>query len=162
MPLMSTLAVKHDIFSLYGHFATRSSALLVKQRYSLAARLLSPPHAPPPHARQVASLSSVLRQKSTDMVESKDAQAPNMTFMSPRSKHTSSLETLKGLRVQAMGTQEGIDKQHRANKLTARERLEVLLDSGSFLEYDQLVEHRLNFRPRLPLGSLLPLMMALM
>lgn len=41
-----------------------------------------------------------------------------------------------------MGTDKGREKQHKHNKLTARERLEVLLDPGSFLEYDQLVEHR--------------------
>jgi len=35
-----------------------------------------------------------------------------------------------------------IEKQHAKGKLTARERLQVLLDEGSFREYDQLVEHR--------------------
>jgi len=40
------------------------------------------------------------------------------------------------------GGQERIDKQHEKGKLTARERLEILLDEGSFIEYDQLLEHR--------------------
>jgi propionyl-CoA carboxylase beta chain len=35
-----------------------------------------------------------------------------------------------------------IQKQHAAGKLTARERLEVLLDEGSFEEFDKLVIHR--------------------
>ena len=35
-----------------------------------------------------------------------------------------------------------IDAQHAKGKLTARERLELLLDPGSFEELDQLVEHR--------------------
>lgn len=35
-----------------------------------------------------------------------------------------------------------IAKQHAAGKLTARERLSVLLDAGSFQEYDKLVTHR--------------------
>src|SRR5687767_7205956 len=35
-----------------------------------------------------------------------------------------------------------IDAQHKRGKLTARERLEVLLDPGSFEEYDMFVEHR--------------------
>ncbi|TLY31420.1 MAG: acyl-CoA carboxylase subunit beta [Ignavibacteria bacterium] len=35
-----------------------------------------------------------------------------------------------------------IDEQHRKGKLTARERLEVLLDRNSFEEVDKLVEHR--------------------
>ncbi|MEM7480618.1 MAG: acyl-CoA carboxylase subunit beta [Acidobacteriota bacterium] len=40
------------------------------------------------------------------------------------------------------GGQERIDKQHAAGKLTARERVELLLDAGSFVEQDALVTHR--------------------
>jgi len=40
------------------------------------------------------------------------------------------------------GGQERIDKQHAAGKLTARERVELLLDPGSFVEIDPLVRHR--------------------
>lgn len=35
-----------------------------------------------------------------------------------------------------------IDKQHQKGKLTARERIELLLDTGSFREYDMLKTHR--------------------
>ncbi|MFY8113660.1 MAG: carboxyl transferase domain-containing protein, partial [Rhabdaerophilum sp.] len=35
-----------------------------------------------------------------------------------------------------------IDAQHAKGKLTARERLELLLDHGSFEEFDMFVEHR--------------------
>ena len=35
-----------------------------------------------------------------------------------------------------------IDNQHKKGKLTARERLSVLLDEGTFREYDQLKSHR--------------------
>ena len=35
-----------------------------------------------------------------------------------------------------------LEKQHEKGRLTARERLEVLLDEGSFREYDMFVEHR--------------------
>ncbi len=35
-----------------------------------------------------------------------------------------------------------IDAQHSKGKLTARERIELLLDPHSFVEYDALVEHR--------------------
>ena len=35
-----------------------------------------------------------------------------------------------------------IEKQHAAGKLTARERVELLLDAGSFVEIDALVTHR--------------------
>ncbi|HTJ58367.1 MAG TPA: carboxyl transferase domain-containing protein, partial [Devosiaceae bacterium] len=40
------------------------------------------------------------------------------------------------------GGQQRIDVQHKKGKLTARERLEVLLDPGSFEEYDMFVTHR--------------------
>ena len=39
----------------------------------------------------------------------------------------------------------GIDKiesQHSKGKLTARERIEILVDEGSFEEYDMFVTHR--------------------
>ena len=35
-----------------------------------------------------------------------------------------------------------IEAQHKRGKLTARERLELLLDEGSFEEFDMFVEHR--------------------
>lgn len=40
------------------------------------------------------------------------------------------------------GGQKGIDKQHQAGKLTARERIALLLDEGSFEEFDMFVTHR--------------------
>ena len=40
------------------------------------------------------------------------------------------------------GGQERIDKQHQQGKLTARERISLLLDEGSFQEIGGLVEHR--------------------
>jgi hypothetical protein len=40
------------------------------------------------------------------------------------------------------GGQHRIDAQHAKGKLTARERLEVLLDEGSFEEYDMYKTHR--------------------
>lgn len=40
------------------------------------------------------------------------------------------------------GGPERIEKQHREGKLTARERIELLLDPGSFTEFDALVVHR--------------------
>ncbi|NMC45175.1 MAG: acyl-CoA carboxylase subunit beta [candidate division Zixibacteria bacterium] len=40
------------------------------------------------------------------------------------------------------GGQERIDAQHAKGKLTARERLELLLDKGSFEEFDMFVTHR--------------------
>ncbi|MBI2480624.1 MAG: acyl-CoA carboxylase subunit beta [Planctomycetia bacterium] len=42
------------------------------------------------------------------------------------------------------GGQARIDAQHKKGKLTARERIELLLDPGSFEEWDMFVEHRCN------------------
>ncbi|MDD1764451.1 MAG: hypothetical protein LUQ46_00355, partial [Candidatus Methanomethyliaceae archaeon] len=40
------------------------------------------------------------------------------------------------------GGSEAIEKQHKGGKLTARERMEKLLDPSSYVEVDQLVVHR--------------------
>jgi propionyl-CoA carboxylase beta chain len=40
------------------------------------------------------------------------------------------------------GGSKRVDSQHAKGKLTARERLELLLDQGSFEEWDMFVEHR--------------------
>src|SRR3978361_441049 len=40
------------------------------------------------------------------------------------------------------GGERRIAAQHAKGKLTARERIELLLDPGSFEEYDTFVEHR--------------------
>ena len=42
------------------------------------------------------------------------------------------------------GGKKRIDSQHAKGKLTARERIEVLLDQDTFEEYDMYVEHRTN------------------
>lgn len=38
--------------------------------------------------------------------------------------------------------QAAIEKQHAKGKLTARERIDLLLDAGSFVEFDEFVRHR--------------------
>ncbi len=48
----------------------------------------------------------------------------------------------KRAEARAGGGQKRIQGQHAKGKLTARERLEVLLDEGSFEEWDMFVEHR--------------------
>src|SRR5919201_481353 len=40
------------------------------------------------------------------------------------------------------GSEQAVAKQHDRGKLTARERLEKLLDPGSFTEFDELARHR--------------------
>jgi propionyl-CoA carboxylase beta chain len=54
------------------------------------------------------------------------------------------LEQLEQKRAAARlgGGQKRIDAQHAKGKLTARERIEVLLDEGTFEEWDMFVEHR--------------------
>jgi propionyl-CoA carboxylase beta chain len=54
------------------------------------------------------------------------------------------LETLRERSVQAEqgGGVARVEKQHASGKMTARERLEFLLDEGSFEEFDKLVVHR--------------------
>ena len=42
------------------------------------------------------------------------------------------------------GGQKRIDAQHAKGKLTARERVGLLLDENSFEEWDMFVEHRCN------------------
>ena len=58
------------------------------------------------------------------------------------SKNTT--EYLRRLREHALlgGGRERIEDQHRKGKLTARERLTILLDEGSFEETDMFAEHR--------------------
>ena len=54
------------------------------------------------------------------------------------------IEQLENKRAAARlgGGQKRIDAQHAKGKLTARERIELLLDDGSFEEWDMFVEHR--------------------
>jgi len=54
------------------------------------------------------------------------------------------LEQLKKLRLEAQlgGGQKRIDKLHSLGRLTARERIEMLLDPGSFEEFDMFKTHR--------------------
>jgi propionyl-CoA carboxylase beta chain len=54
------------------------------------------------------------------------------------------LADLERRREQAVhaGSEQAVEKQHSRGKLTARERIERLLDPGSFVEFDQLARHR--------------------
>ncbi len=53
------------------------------------------------------------------------------------------IEELRRLREQALrGDPAAIQKQHMKGKLTARERIELLIDPGSFIELDMFVKHR--------------------
>ncbi|HMA17515.1 MAG TPA: carboxyl transferase domain-containing protein, partial [Thermoanaerobaculia bacterium] len=56
-------------------------------------------------------------------------------------KRIADLEALRERSLQGGGP-ERVARQHAEGKLTARERVELLLDPGSFFELDRLVEHR--------------------
>lgn len=58
--------------------------------------------------------------------------------------HKEKIKQLIELRDKARmgGGQERIDAQHAKGKMTARERIEMLLDEGSFEEFDMFVTHR--------------------
>src|SRR5438094_7167175 len=66
----------------------------------------------------------------------------------PPAPHTihERVEHLRRLQAEARqgGGPESIERQHARGKLTARERLELLLDPGSFVETDLLTRHRLG------------------
>lgn len=59
-------------------------------------------------------------------------------------KDESRIEKLRSLKAQARvgGGDERVRRQHEQGKLTARERLDLLLDKGSFHEIDMFVTHR--------------------
>ena len=68
------------------------------------------------------------------------------------------LDELESMRRQSRlgGGQDRIDQQHRRGKLTARERLERLMDEGTFHELDPFVTHRITefgLGDRRPLGD---------
>src|SRR6056297_3043395 len=48
----------------------------------------------------------------------------------------------KSEQIERGGGEKRIEKQHKSGKLTARERISILLDEGSFLEIDKFVKHR--------------------
>src|SRR5215469_7920584 len=56
-------------------------------------------------------------------------------------KRIADLEALRERRLEG-GGRERVERQHAEGKLTAHERIELLLDPGSFLELDPFVTHR--------------------
>jgi len=55
-----------------------------------------------------------------------------------------SRDRLRALRDEALhaGSEKAVERQHARGKLTARERLDLLLDPGSFVELDMFTRHR--------------------
>lgn len=67
-----------------------------------------------------------------------------MTSKQQPQQSKSKLEILKerSRRAEAGGGEQRVEKQHAAGKLTARERIEFLLDEDTFEEFDKFVVHR--------------------
>jgi len=59
-------------------------------------------------------------------------------------EHEKKIEQLERRNAEALlgGGQQRIDAQHKRGKLTARERINLLLDEGTFEEFDRFVVHR--------------------
>ena len=79
---------------------------------------------------------------STDQAAAESAS----TAEPPPAPHTTAgkiadLERRRQAAVHA-GSEQAVAKQHERGKLTARERIELLLDEGSFTEFDELARHR--------------------
>src|ERR1051325_8404868 len=67
--------------------------------------------------------------------------------MSSQKQQPAKISKLEQLREREQQAEQGggatrVDKQHAAGKMTARERVEFLLDEDTFQEFDKLVEHR--------------------
>ena len=71
--------------------------------------------------------------------EKGDQNGQNSTF-----EHENRLERMNRLREESKlgGGEKRIESQHKKGKLTARERIDVLLDDGTFHEIDAFVRHR--------------------
>ena len=69
---------------------------------------------------------------------------PKEKSITDMSKQTERIQELISLREKARlgGGEKAIDKQHARGKFTARERIAMLLDEGSFEEYDMFKLHR--------------------
>jgi propionyl-CoA carboxylase beta subunit len=65
-------------------------------------------------------------------------------ILSAAAKHSDRMEELRRLSAEAEagGGPERREREHKAGKLTARERIHLLLDEGTFEELDKFVRHR--------------------
>lgn len=69
------------------------------------------------------------------------AALSSLGLESPKDRFRSRLSEINAAAL-AGGGEQRVARQHQKGKLTARERLELLLDKGSFREYDLLKSHR--------------------
>ena len=77
----------------------------------------------------------------TDTVEQDTTKTNSTNHRPSRAQQVERLRTLKAAALEGGGAAR-IARQHKAGKLTARERLDLLLDPGTFEELGALVRHR--------------------
>ena len=84
--------------------------------------------------------------KATPTDDAAPASSPNGSAPVPTHTAAERIAMLRDLREQATlgGGAKRIQQQHAKGKLTARERLDLLLDEGSFEEIDMFVTHRIT------------------
>ena len=91
-------------------------------------------------SRSTRPVSFVIRKKFSDVAK------PSTTFtaVSPVIQKAQFKKRLEEAKVKAElgGGAKRVDTQHKRGKLTARERIQLLLDENSFQEYDKLKTHR--------------------
>src|SRR5437588_1895752 len=87
----------------------------------------------PPHSRRAASVLWISDRASANSI--RDCSGGTMKDILEK------LETRRG-HARLGGGKPRIEAQHKRGKLTARERIELLMDKGSFEEFDMFVEHR--------------------
>ncbi len=78
-------------------------------------------------------------------------EAPNQTATASSESWMPEVEEIERQRARAleMGGEERVARQHDRGKLTARERIELLFDPGSFEEIGMLADHS-SVRDNLP------------
>ncbi len=92
------------------------------------------------------SFESELSEEVTDDIASADGAVSNGSVPDPPHSVSHRMSRLRALRAKALlgGGERRIQQQHAKGKLTARERVDLLLDEGSFEEIDMFVTHRIT------------------
>ena len=109
---------------------------LQEERKRTDASRASPVNAAEPMAKPLPVAAVVLPKESSTSVR--------LRTSSPRPDMKELISNLEELNRKAEkgGGDARIEKQHSVGKLTARERIDLLLEKGSFIELDKLVTHR--------------------
>ena len=88
--------------------------------------------------RQESAFSAIQGKRASNQLNSRHPTSS----LKGRPCKTSSINWRNSALARLGGGQKRIDAQHAKGKLTARERIELLMDDGTFEEWDMFVEHR--------------------